>query len=184
MAQAGHNSSLTDKERRALRMHHIKAVAAENAKVKAANDDRKKVKGLAKADGFKMSEIDAGVRLMEMEDTDIFMSEIAELYGIAQDFGVIPAAQMDFFEDRRPLVDRAKDEGLAAGLQGKDPVSPYGSGSAEDQAWMAAWHEGQEEMRTQLQSAMEKRNAAKEAEVEVIKGDMPEGDDADEGDDE
>jgi len=65
-----------------------------------------------------------------------------------------------------PLDDRAYEEGIAAGLQGKDPTAPYDAASSPGQRWLQGWHEGQRQMRDDLLAAMEKRNAAKD---ELIK---------------
>lgn len=161
MAEPGHNSELTDKERRALRMHHIRQIQAQKARVDEQRASYNQLRKTAKADGFKLSEIDAGLRLLELDDQSIFVDEIRELYGIAEDFGVLPKGdQLDMFADRRPIEDRAYDEGLAAGLGGKDRSPSYGPESAAGQAWMRGYDDGQQQMRDDLQSAMEKKNAA------------------------
>lgn len=164
MADMGHNSQLTDKERRALRMHHIRLVQAAEAKVAEARAVKTQLRTEAKKDGFKKLEIDAGVRLLELDDESIFIDEIRELYGIAEDFGILPKDQADLFQDRRPIEERAYDEGLAAALAGRDRNAPYGVDSGAGQEWLRGWDDGQAEMRDQLQSAMEKKNAALEAE--------------------
>lgn len=67
------------------------------------------------------------------------------------------------------LADRVTNEqmiyaaGVEAGLAGLDRVSKkYGAGSTEDKTWLSGWDEGQRIARENLQSAMEKRNAAKQ----------------------
>jgi ribosome modulation factor len=168
-AQTGHNSGeLTPAEKSALRMHHIRQLLGIADKLKPIMDERKKARALAKADGFKLSEIDAGIRLATMEDQSIFVDEIKELIEIAKAFNALPPGEQgDLFPDRRPVDERSFDEGKVAGLAGKDPEPPYGTDSEQGQAWMRGWHEGQRIMREDLLVAMEKRNAAKD---ELIKG--------------
>lgn len=176
-APTGHNSGeLTPAEKSALRMHHIRGLLGIADRLKPLMDERKKARALAKADGFKLSEIDAGMRLATMEDQSIFVAEIMELIDIAKAFNALPPGEQgDLFPDRRPVDDRCYDEGKVAGLMGKDPAPPYGADSEQGQAWLQGWHEGQAMMRVELQAAMEKRNSAKAAD-EIIKG-SAEGDD-------
>jgi ribosome modulation factor len=168
-AQTGHNSGeLTPAEKSALRMHHIRQLLGIADRLKPIMEERKKARALAKADGFKLSEIDAGLRLATMDDQNIFVEEIKELIEIAKAFNALPPGEQgDLFPDRRPVEERAFDEGKVAGLAGKDPDPLYDASSDMGQAWMKGWHEGQRIMREDLLSAMEKKNAQKD---ELIKG--------------
>lgn len=170
MSEAGHNSALTPSERAALRMHHIRSLLGISDKLKPIMDERKKARALAKADGFKLSEIDAGIRLATMEDQSIFVDEIKELIEIAKAFNALPPGEQgDLFPDRRPVDERCFDEGKVAGMEGKNPDSPYGADSEQGQSWLKGWHDGQRIMRDDLQAALEKRNAANDGD-EIIKG--------------
>jgi ribosome modulation factor/uncharacterized protein (UPF0335 family) len=164
----GHNSGeLSASERAALRMHHIRALLKVEEDMKPLRDLRKKIRGEAKGDGFKLAEIDAGIRLATMEDQSIFVAEIKELIDIARHFNALPPGENgDLFPDPRPLDEKRYDEGKQAGLEGKNPESPYGPDSPDGQQWLKGWHEGQRIMRDDLQAAMEKRNRAKD---ELIK---------------
>lgn len=168
----GHNSGeLTPSEKSALRMHHIRGLLVIADRLKPLMDERKQARALAKADGFKLSEIDAGLRLATMEDQSIFVAEIMELIDIAKAFNALPPGEQgDLFPDRRPVDERCFDEGKVAGLAGKNPEPPYGADSEQGQAWLAGWHEGQRMMREELESAMLKKNAAKADADELIKG--------------
>lgn len=173
-ADVGHNSGeLTPAERSALRMHHIRHLLDIADRLKPIMEERKKARALAKTDGFKLSEIDAGIRLATMEDQSIFVAEIKELIEIAKAFNALPPGEQgDLFPDRRPVDERCFDEGKVAGMEGKNPSSPYAVPSEQDQSWLRGWHDGQRVMREDLLAAMQKRNAAKD---ELIKG--PEGED-------
>jgi ribosome modulation factor len=172
-AEVGHNSKeLTSEERAALRMHHIRQLLKVEDDMKPLRELRKKIRAEAKGDGFKLAEIDAGIRLATMEDQSIFVAEIKELIEIARSFNALPpGGQGDLFPDRRPKDEKRFAEGKQAGLEGRNPEPPYGVDSPDGQAWMSGWHEGQRIMRDDLLSAMQKR-AAKD---ELIKagGDDP-----------
>lgn len=167
----GDNSKeLTPTERAALRMHHVRKLLDIAARMQPILDERKKARATAKADGFKLSEIDAAVRLATMEDISIFVDEIKELIDIARAFNALPPeGQGDLFPDLRPVDERCFDEGKVAGMAGKSPEPPYGADHPNGQRWMDGWHEAQRIMRDDLQRAMEKRNAASAVD-ELIKG--------------
>lgn len=157
MAEAGHNSELTPAQRSALRMHHVRKLLDVEEDMQPLRDLKKKIRAEAKGDGFKLSEIDAAMRLMTMEDQSIFVAEIKELIDIAQAFNALPPGEQgSLFPDRRPADEKAFDAGKQAGLQGKNCESPAGFDPTK---WVEGWHEGQRIMRDELQTAMEKRNA-------------------------
>lgn len=161
-APAGHNSGeMTAAERRALMFHHFNLIEAQKAKVKEEQDALKKLRKTAKADGIVMADLDYMARCADLEDPTIAPDELRRRAEIASWFALPVNFQADMFTDRMPLEERAFEEGIAAGLQGKDPTPPYDATSKPGQRWMDGWHEGQRQMREDLQAAMEKRNAAK-----------------------
>lgn len=167
---AGHNSKeLTANERAALRMHHVRQLLDVQERLKPIFEERKKMRATAKADGFKLTEIDAAIRLATMEDQSIFVAEIHELIAIAQAFNALPPGEQgNLFPDRRPKDDQAFEEGRQAGLAGKNCDPLHGTETELGQRWIEGWHEGQRIMREDLEAAMLKRNAA--AKDELIKG--------------
>lgn len=175
--EAGHNSVLSASERSALRMHHIRALLKVEEEMQPLRELRKKIRAEAKGDGFKLSEIDAGIRLATMEDQTIFVAEIKELIDIARAFNALPPGEQgDLFPDLRPVDERCFDEGKVAGLAGKNPEPPYGADSEQGQKWLEGWHEGQRMMREDLQAAMEKRNREKDELIKASDADDPEFD--------
>lgn len=159
-AGPGHNSSeLTPDERRALHFHHFRAVMAQKEVLDAAREEYKRLRKLAKTDGITLSRLDFMMKCAEIEDGDILTDKVREEAEILEWFSL--AKQGELFEDlsAEPAEDRAARDGDAAGWEGKDPSSPYGPGSAQDKAWMQAWHKAQTRRRDALQSAMEKQNA-------------------------
>ncbi|WP_157632729.1 hypothetical protein [Hoeflea sp. 108] len=175
MSIAGHNSELSVGEQRALMFHHFNLIEAQKGIVRSAQDALKKLKKTAKADGLVMADLDYMARCAALEDPDIVPAEILRRAEIASWFALPVNFQPDMFVDRTPLEDRAFEEGKAAGLLGKGPEAPYDAASAAGQAWLQGWHEGQRIMREDLQSAMEKRNAAKGGD-ELIQGGEEVGD--------
>lgn len=168
--ETGHNSGeLTPSEARALHMHHFRLIDAQKTIVKAAQDDLKKLRKTAKADGLVMADLDFMARCAALEDPTIAPAEILRRAEIASWFALPVNFQPDMFTDRMPIDERAYEEGIAAGLQGKDPVAPYDATSNPGQRFLAGWHEGQRQMRDELEAAMTKRNSAK-ASAELIQG--------------
>lgn len=166
------NSELTPAEAKALRFHHYGAIAAQQAKVAEQQAEYKRLRKLAKADGIILSDIDFMMRCAEIEDSDIISDRLKREIEIASWFALPVQFQADLFgnDNREPAEDRAAREGAAAGYAGKDPAPPYDATSAQGQAWMRGWHSAQEQLRADLQSAMEKRNMARD---ELIAGEDP-----------
>lgn len=163
-AGEGHNSGeLTAAESRALMFHHFNLIEAQKLKVKAEQDALKKLRKAAKADGLVMADLDFMARCADLEDPTIAPDELRRRAEIASWFALPVNFQPDMFTDRMPLEDRAYEEGVAAGLQGKNPEAPYDAASTAGQRWLQGWHEGQRQMREDLEAAMSKRNAEKPA---------------------
>lgn len=170
-AAPGHNSGeLTPAESRALMFHHFRLIEDQKAIVKAEQDALKKLRKTAKADGLVMADLDYMARCAALEDPSIVPEELKRRAEIASWFALPVNFQPDMFTDRMPLDDRAYEEGIASGLQGKDPSAPYDAASSPGQRWLEGWHEGQRQMRDDLLAAMTKRNAASTTD-EIIHGD-------------
>ncbi|GGB00227.1 hypothetical protein GCM10011491_30550 [Brucella endophytica] len=139
-------------------MDILKQLLSVEEDMKPLRDLKKKIRAEAKGYGFKLSEIDTGMRLMTMEDQSIFVAEIEQLIEIAQAFNALPPGEQgNLFPDRRPADERAFAAGKQAGLEGKNCEAPAGYDAPK---WTDGWHEGQRIMRDELQVAMEKRNTA------------------------
>ncbi|MBB3144901.1 hypothetical protein FHS21_001302 [Phyllobacterium trifolii] len=157
MAEKSDNNKLTDAERRALMFHHFSAVQIAQNAVNLANEERKRVRKLAKVDGIVLSDLDFMLRCAEIEDPTIITGQIRSMTQIAEWFALPVQYQPDMFVDRAPALERIEAEGLVAGLSGMTGVSEYGAGSPEDQAWMKGWTKGQKSLADDLVSAMEKK---------------------------
>jgi hypothetical protein len=164
MAAIGDNSKeLTPAESKALYMHHFRAVLAQTEICNRENDERKRLRKLAKADGIVLADLDFGLRCATIEDPQIIADELVRQSEIAQFFALPVGSQVELNLDREPAVDRAKREGTAAGFAAKDRASPYGVDSKQGQAWLAAYDAAQKQAADDLAAAMLKRQATRGA---------------------
>lgn len=156
---AGHNSQLTENERKALFFHHLRKRTGHNGQLAQINAAKKADGKLAQADGIVLGDLDYAIKAINADDkatvTDRFLAHGEVLSWL----NLTPGFQSDLLRDRAPAIERIEGEGELAGLAGKDPESSYDKGSDEDQAWLRGWHRGQAIMRDNLKNAMEKINA-------------------------
>jgi ribosome modulation factor len=161
-ASTGHNSNeLTPGERKALFMDHMRKISAQQAVCDRENEERKRLRKVAKTDGILLADIDYGLRILKVEEPDIIVSELKRRAEIANWFALPVGTQSAMFDEfeREPAADRAFREGMVAGSLGKDCNPPYGSPSAVYDSWKDGWRQAQEGMAKDLQAAMEKKNA-------------------------
>lgn len=160
----GHNSGLTEDERKALFFHHLRKRMDCDDRLAEIRDERKAAGKTAQADGMVLGDLDYAIKALEADEkatiTDRFMAQGEILAWL----GLTPGFQTDMFRDRAPAVERIEKQGELAGLAAKDRESGYAQGCDEDQAWLRGYDNGQRIVRENLQAAMEKRNAAKAAE--------------------
>lgn len=141
----GHNSNeLTPAERKALMMHHMRAISAQQDVCDRENEERKRLRKLAKADGIALADVDYGLRILKVEDADIIIDELRRHREVAEWFGLPVYTQGEFDFEREPAVDRAFREGAVAGSLGRDMSPPYGSPSALYDAWKDGWRQAQD----------------------------------------
>ncbi|PSJ60775.1 hypothetical protein [Pseudaminobacter soli (ex Li et al. 2025)] len=175
-ATAGHNSNeLTENERKALFFHHLRKRMEHNANLAEINAEKKADAKIAQADGQVIGDIDYAIKALNADDKATVTDRFIAAGEILSWLGLTPGFQSDMFRDRAPAVDRIEKDGELAGLAGRDPKSPYDTGSNEDLAWMRGWDNGQQIMRDNLEAAMTKRNAAKSGD-ELIQGGADDGD--------
>ena len=136
----GHNSQLTDDERRALTLHHMRIYERADAFVERAKADRKAVADLARSDLGKSALSDIK-DLIEARDEKKTKANLERMLKIARWAGLPVGTQLamfDFMPD-----DKAAEEGKTAGMAG-DPCQPPAHWPASaHQRWIAAWHDGQ-----------------------------------------
>lgn len=159
--QAGHNSTLTDEERRALTLHHKAIYEAADALVEKAKKDRESVGELAKADLGKSAVKD--IKEMILAGTPEKMKGIVErTLRLARWAGMPVGTQPQLFE---PVIDHT-EEGKTAGMSGLSCEPPKHLAVDAQQKWIAGWHEGQ----TVLASAFKKKREPEQAAPPPPKG--------------
>lgn len=152
----GHNSELTDDERKVLFMSHYRNIAAQEAKVTEQKKALSKPRKLAKADGIVLRDMDFALRCAEVDDDTIIPDELKRQLDIAEWFGLPIGSQRDLFQIQETAEQAATKAGEVAGLKGEDGTSPHANGSQEDQWWLNGWERGQKTMRENLETAMKK----------------------------
>lgn len=145
-AGPGHNSGLTDDQRQALTRQHM--AKYQNA-LQAKKDADSALRNLAKT--IKADLGDGGmanIKLLIQLETDDgetkFREEMERKAMVARWAGLPIGAQGNLFdEDRRPIEERAFEEGKSAGMSGKDAKPPHAPGHVAYDKWMEGWHSGQ-----------------------------------------
>jgi hypothetical protein len=139
-AQPGHNSSLTDDERRALTLHHVRLYEAAEAIVEKAKAERKAVADQAKADLGRGAMADVK-DLIVARDEKVIKADLERRLRIARWSGLPIGTQLamfDFMPD-----DRAAEQGKVAGMCGEVCQPPGHLTPSGQQRWIGAWHDGQ-----------------------------------------
>jgi len=145
----GHNSQLTDDEKRALTLHHKRAYEAADALVEKAKADRTAVADLAKSDLGKGALAD--IKDMILADNPKKMKGVVERFQrLARWSGLKVGTQPQLFEAVQ--VDHAED-GKTAGMSGLTCEPPKNLAHDAQQKWIGGWHEGQ----TVLMAAFKKK---------------------------
>lgn len=139
-AKPGHNSQLTDDERRALTLHHLKQYEAADALVEKAKKERAAVADLAKADLGRgvMADIKD---LIIAKDEKAVKADLERRMRIARWAGLPVGTQLAMFEFMPD--DIAAEEGKRAGMMGEQCQPPVHWPPSAHQRWIASWHEGQ-----------------------------------------
>jgi len=146
MPDIGHNSDLTEDQRKALFFHHLGTIASKKEKAASASGELRAAYKAAKADSFTKKDIDFALSLEKDEDEKMVEQRKREIE-IAAWCGHPIGTQADLFDgvDRTPIVERAAAEGRKAGAEGQSSsANPY-DGEA-GQVWMREWHAGQKDL--------------------------------------
>lgn len=145
----GHNSGLTDDEKRALTLHHKAAYEAADALVEKAKADRTAIADLAKSDLGKGALAD--IKDMILADDPKKMKAVLErTQRLARWAGLAIGSQPALFEQAQ--IDHF-EEGKTAGMSGATCQPPSRLAMDASQLWISGWHEGQ----TVLTSAFKKK---------------------------
>jgi hypothetical protein len=138
----GHNSSLTDDERRALTLHHKRQYEAAEAVVERAKAERKAVADLAKSELGKGAVGDIKDMIV-YADHDKARAMLERTTRLAKWMGMPVGFQVDLFADRAPVEEKWAQEGFTAGLAGDTCQPPVTMPPSGAQIWISQWHRGQ-----------------------------------------
>jgi ribosome modulation factor len=146
----GHNANggLSDEQRQALFFQHKKSYESGLATKKKADADFKNVCKRAKSELGKhaVDEIKLAIGLEEDDGDTALQARIERELRVARYMGSSVGTQFEMFGDgvdRQPAVDRARDEGKRAGMQGQSKKAPYDHTLPQHDAWCEGWDTGQ-----------------------------------------
>lgn len=145
---AGHNSTLTDEEKRALTFHHAKAYEAADALVEKAKADRTAIVDLAKSDLGKGAKADI-VDLLTANTPAKMKAVFERMQRLARWAGLPVGSQTKLFEKAADSF----EDGKVAGMSGDKCEPPKNLAQDSGQRWITGWHEGQ----TILMAAFKKK---------------------------
>lgn len=146
MTKAGHNSGdMSEADRKVLffinRQAYLKAMEAKKLADAAVKNVGKQIKSDLGPNGLLQIKTYEQARTAEGLE-EIKAKQEAERQALM--FAGVPInTQLDIFEDRAPLDEKAFRDGEEAGLRGDFLQNPYNEASAEGQAFAKGWHEGQ-----------------------------------------
>jgi hypothetical protein len=142
-AGPGHNGGkLTDDERRALTLHHMRLWVAADAVVEVAKAERKSVADQAKADLGKGALGDIKDMIV-FSDHDRARASLDRHMRLAKWMGMPIGFQVDMFADRSPIEDKWAAQGKTAGMAGENCSPPASLPPSGHQVWIEHWHVGQ-----------------------------------------
>lgn len=145
----GHNkptADMTEDQRRALALQHKAAYEKALAVKKDGDAKFKNACKLIKADvGTDGVDLIKDMILAESEEGEAQLKARMERAMRAARYMSAPlGSQFEMFDgDRTPAVDRARDEGKKAGMEGAHCKPPYDTSVPQHDAWIEGWHEGQ-----------------------------------------
>ncbi|MDO9417004.1 hypothetical protein [Pararhizobium sp.] len=180
MTAAGHNSKLTEQEHQALWGHHVRRRVAARRKADAIKAEEVVLKKEAKNDGISEQEMKDFLDCMLSDDKQKKVDNFHMLKRNRIRLGLIADDRKgDLLADRVTNQDMIFASGVESGLAALDRASKFAAGSDEERAFLDGYDEGQRIARDNLQSAMEKRNAATSKEEPASDGDPFPDSDAD-----
>lgn len=155
------DNTLTDAEESALFHEHFRPICEIDDRIAELNEQKKKLKRLAKNDGIAGEDLSWALRARKMDDTGLVVDALKRRFRIAGWLHFMPPGfQMDLFDDdKRSEEERAYGKGAVAAsfnrrpspeLDGFDTASPLG------QAWLRGFHAEGEDRRANLETARAK----------------------------
>lgn len=144
-AGPGHNSALTDEQMQALHLNnHVPAYERALKAKKDADAAFKNVCKTIKAEGGSIDDVKRTIELRTPEGEAKLKVQIEQMLRVARWAGLPLGTQSDLFgPDRRPVEERAFEDGKRAGLAGKDCKTEHAPGTEAYDKWIEGWHAGQ-----------------------------------------
>lgn len=138
----GHNSGLTDDEKRALFLKDKAALTDHKKRLAAVVADIRNVKKRIKADGFTVLQVEQAIEAETAEGEAKIKTKTAETLQAMRWIGVSWGDQLDLFgqPDRTPAVDTAKDAGKMASMQNQPRNPPHSPETPQYAAWMDGYN--------------------------------------------
>lgn len=135
----GHNSALTDDERRALTLHHKRLYEVADHRVEQAKAERTAVADLAKADLGKGALADIKDMILA-NNTKKMKAVVERVQRLARWAGLAIGSQPQLFEAN--ATDHFED-GKTAGMEGLACEPPKTLAVDASQKWISGWRAGQ-----------------------------------------
>jgi ribosome modulation factor len=145
----GHND-MSDDQKRALFLNGLGKLEAVKEKMAKLNADARNIRKQMKSEGYSKVEVDYALFLnKQSDDPDRIAEERQARERVAKWLARPEGFQGGLFDgpgdgkDRTPAVDRAKEEGKTAGMQGESAKPPYDASTPQGQAWLHGHADGQ-----------------------------------------
>lgn len=140
----GHNA-LSDEAMQALHLNnHVPSYERALKAKKDADAAFKNVCKLIKAEGGTVASVKLTLDLRTPEGEAKLKAQIEESIRVARWNNLAVGTQGDIFgPDRRPVDERAFDDGKLAGMSGKDCKPPHSPDTEAYNKWVEGWHHGQ-----------------------------------------
>lgn len=138
-AQSTQNTDDLDREEKALFLHHMPLIKVAKEALNTANSNLRNLYKKAKAEGnFTKADFDTAFALETAEKEARERAKIARQLKIAKIVGSSLGGQLDLFlePDRTPAVDRAREEGERASMEGKSAQPPYDPSTPQYRTWL------------------------------------------------
>lgn len=157
MAEIGDNSQFAAQERLALILSFARRIGDVKQEIKDLQADIRSIMGEGKVAGFKAKHIRLALQMLDSEKEKVLVEDMQMMHSLMRALNIEAGYQLELFEDRRPLEDRAEQQGWADSAGGKSLNNPYTS-EPEASRYAKGWHANQEEARNALQRNMEETN--------------------------
>lgn len=141
--QSTANTDDLDREEKALFLNHLPLVKKARERIASATSDLRTLYKRAKAEGgFTKADFDTAVAVETAENEARERAKIARQLKIAKIMGSDLGNQLDLFlePDRTPAIDRAREEGERASMEGKSAAPPYDPSTEQHRMWLEGWH--------------------------------------------